>query len=91
MSDLPFYTGLGQCPGEMGIGSGAGLGHIPVVLVLDTGPVHTSKLTLAALEERTHWLTVEWLPRYAPELNDIETAWKGIKQTASYARKLVMV
>ncbi len=21
---------------------------------------------------RRHWLTVEWLPKYAPELNDIE-------------------
>jgi hypothetical protein len=34
----------------------------PVVLVLDNGPIHTSKATRAALAERTHWLTVEWLP-----------------------------
>ena len=53
----------------------------PVVLVLDNGPVHTSKLTRAALAERAHWLTVEWLPKYAPELNDIEPAWKALKQT----------
>jgi transposase len=43
-----------------------------VVLVEDNGPIHTSKLSLAALAARAHWLTVEWLPKYAPELNDIE-------------------
>lgn len=53
----------------------------PVVLVLDNGPVHTSKLTRRALQHRDHWLTVEWLPKYAPELNDIEPAWKALKQT----------
>ena len=47
----------------------------PVVLVLDNGPIHVSKATLAALAERAHWLTVEWLPKYAPELNDIEVVW----------------
>ena len=44
----------------------------PVVLVEDNGPIHTSKLSMAALAARAHWLTVEWLPKYAPELNDIE-------------------
>ena len=39
----------------------------PVVLVEDNGPIHTSKLSLAALAARAHWLTVEWLPKYAPE------------------------
>jgi hypothetical protein len=39
----------------------------PVVLVEDNGPIHTSKLSLAALATRAHWLTVEWLPKYAPE------------------------
>src|SRR5919112_2467316 len=43
----------------------------PVVLVLDNGPIHTSKASRAALAARAHWLTVEWLPKYAPELNDI--------------------
>ena len=38
----------------------------PVVLVEDNGPIHVSKLTLKALEERKHWLIVEWLPKYAP-------------------------
>ena len=44
----------------------------PVVLVEDNGPIHTSKCSLAVLAARAHWLTVEWLPKYAPELNEIE-------------------
>jgi transposase len=51
----------------------------PVTLVLDNGPVHTSKATRAALAEREHWLTPEWLAKYAPELNDIEREWKTLK------------
>jgi transposase len=59
----------------------------PLVAVLDNGPIHTSKLTTKALAERT-WLTLEWLPKYAPELNDpgsrpgqaIERCWHDLKQ-----------
>lgn len=51
----------------------------PVVLVEDNGPIHTSKASLRALEARSHWLTVEWLPKYAPELNDIEVVWHDLK------------
>ena len=51
----------------------------PVVLVEDNGPIHTSKLSLAALAARAHWLTVEWLPKHAPELNDIEVVWRDLK------------
>ncbi len=51
----------------------------PVVLVLDNAPIHTSKLTRAALAKRP-WLTIEWLPKYAPELNDIERSWRDLKR-----------
>jgi len=51
----------------------------PAVLVLDNGPIHTSKVSRAALAVRAHWLRVEWLPKYAPELNDIETVWRDLK------------
>jgi len=51
----------------------------PVVIVLDNGPIHVSKASQAALAERAHWLTVEWLPKYAPELNDIEVVWGDLK------------
>jgi transposase len=52
----------------------------PTVLVLDNGPIHTSKATTAALAARAHWLTIEWLPKYAPELNDIEGVWRDLKR-----------
>lgn len=51
----------------------------PVVIVLDNGPIHRSKATTKALEVRAHWLTVEWLPKYAPELNEIERTWRDMK------------
>lgn len=51
----------------------------PVVIVLDNGPIHISKATRAALATRAHWLAIEWLPKYAPELNDIEVVWHDLK------------
>ena len=56
-----------------------GCERLPVVLVWDNGPVHTSRATRAALAERP-WITVEWLPRYAPELSDIERTWRDLKR-----------
>jgi transposase len=53
---------------------------VPVVLVLDNGPIHKSKRTTKALEERSSWLTPFWLPPYAPELNDIERDWRTLKR-----------
>ena len=49
------------------------------MLVEDNGPIHTSKRSLVALAARAHWLTVEWLPKYAPELNEIEPVWHDRK------------
>lgn len=39
-----------------------------------------SGLTTQALGEHASWLTVEWLPKYAPELNDIERVWRDLKR-----------
>lgn len=50
----------------------------PVVFVLDNGPIHTSRASRKALAERP-WLQVEWLPKYAPELNEIERDWRHLK------------
>ena len=50
-----------------------------MVLALDNGPIHTSKASRRALAARP-WLTVEWLPKYAPELNDIERSWRDLKR-----------
>ena len=44
-----------------------GLKTEPVVIVLDNGPIHVSKAT------------VEWLPKYSPELNDIDPVWHDLK------------
>jgi transposase len=51
----------------------------PIILVLDNGPIHVSKASTVALQARSHWLTIEWLPKYAPELNDIEIVWGTLK------------
>jgi transposase len=59
---------------------GPAVSSLPVVLVLDNGPIHKSKATTKALEERSSWLTPYWLPAYAPELNDIERDWRTLKR-----------
>jgi transposase len=51
----------------------------PVVLALDDGPIHTSKASRKAPAERPR-LTVERLPKYAPEPNDIERSWRDLKR-----------
>jgi transposase len=54
--------------------------HKPVALRSGIhGPIHAGKATRAALAERNHWLTPEWMAKYAPELNDIEREWKTLK------------
>jgi transposase len=58
---------------------GPGRPDKPVILVLDNGPIHISKTSRAALAARD-WLTIEWLPKYAPELNDIERSWRDLKR-----------
>ncbi len=60
-------------------GPSPGAAQKPVVIVLDNGPIHVGKATKKALEARAHWLTVEWLPKYAPELNEIERSWRDLK------------
>jgi DDE superfamily endonuclease len=72
---------------RLGAAYGADERARPLVAVLDNGPIHRSKLTTKALAERT-WLTLEWLPKYVPELNDpgsrpgqaIERCWRDLKQ-----------
>jgi hypothetical protein len=51
----------------------------PVVPVLDHGSIHTGEASRAALAARP-WLTVEWLPKYAPALNPIERCWRDLKR-----------
>lgn len=51
-----------------------------VVLVLDNGSSHTSKVSQAALTERAAWLEVIALSRYSPELNPKEREWRYLKR-----------
>jgi transposase len=38
-----------------------------------------------------HWFTVEWLPKYAPKLNDIEVVWHDLKAFNLATRRLPIV
>jgi transposase len=80
-NDGRLHVGIhGRVPSESALyGPKPGQPVKPVVLVEDNGPIHTSKLSRAALVARAHWLTIEWLPKYAPELNDIEHVWRDLK------------
>jgi DDE superfamily endonuclease len=51
-----------------------------VILVLDNGSCHTSKVSTQALAERADWLEVVPLARYSPELNPKEREWRTLKR-----------
>ncbi|MEJ1973298.1 MAG: transposase [Lacunisphaera sp.] len=51
-----------------------------VLLLWDGAPIHRSKLVTAYLQTQAHWLHVERLPAYAPELNPVEYLWSYWKQ-----------
>ena len=53
---------------------------VEVYLVLDNGPCHTSKVSLAALDARKEWLHVIWLAKYSPQLNHKEHEWRILKR-----------
>ena len=46
---------------------------------LDHLPAHRSAKVAAYLTANLDWLTVEWFPSYAPELNPIEYVWSNAK------------
>lgn len=50
-----------------------------IILVWDRLPAHRSKKVQIFLDTQKHWLTVEWLPGYAPELNPVEYMWSAAK------------
>jgi transposase len=52
-----------------------------VLLLWDRLPAHRSRLTQNALEQHRRWLSVEWLPAYAPELNPVEPLWAYLDTT----------
>ena len=50
-----------------------------VVLIWDGLSSHWSHKMRAHLAAQRHWLTVERLPAYAPELNPVEYLWANLK------------
>ena len=50
-----------------------------VVLLWDGLSAHWSYKMRAHLHEQRHWLKVERLPAYAPELNPVEYLWANLK------------
>ena len=53
----------------------------PVTLIWDGLPAHRSRAMKAWLATQRHWLHIEPLPGYAPELNPVEQIWGNIKAT----------
>jgi len=53
----------------------------PLVVVLDRLNAH--RAAVKRLRARgANWLSVEWLPAYAPDLNPVEALWSHAKYTA---------
>ena len=50
-----------------------------MILIWDGLPAHKSRIMTDYLHSQRHWLTVERLPGYAPDLNPVETLWGNIK------------
>jgi DDE superfamily endonuclease len=55
------------------------LGGQKATLLWDGLPAHRSKLMRAWLGRQRHWLVVEPLPAYAPDLNPVEALWGNLK------------
>ena len=50
-----------------------------VLLIWDGLPAHRSRRMSAWVHSQRHWLSVERLPGYAPDLNPIENVWGNLK------------
>jgi len=55
--------------------------RLPVLLVWDRLAAHVSRHTREWIHTQRHWLQVEWLPPYAPELNPVERLWGHLQAT----------
>lgn len=51
-----------------------------VVLLWDRLPAHRARTVRTLLDAERPWLTVAWLPAYAPELNPVEQVWSTLKR-----------
>jgi transposase len=53
----------------------------PVILLWDRLPAHRSGAVQDYIGSQRNWLTVEYLPAYAPELNPVEYFWAHMSGT----------
>ena len=52
----------------------------PLLIVWDRLPAHRSRQVAEFMENLHGWITTEYLPSYAPELNPVEYLWGHWKQ-----------
>jgi len=52
-----------------------------VILLWDRLPAHRGGQVQAFIQSQSNWLTVEYLPPYAPELNPVEYFWSHLSRT----------
>jgi transposase len=50
-----------------------------ITLLIDHLPAHRHEEVQTYFDANKDWLTVEWFPAYAPELNPIECVWSSTK------------
>lgn len=61
------------------VGAAAAALAMALLAATPISPTHTGKPTTKVLAERP-WLTPEWLPKHAPELNAIEHRWRDLER-----------
>jgi len=63
----------------------------PVTLIWDNLPSHHSRAMGAWLATQRHWLSVEYLPGYARDLDPVEGLWANLKavELASLCRDTI--
>jgi transposase len=80
---LAFHHQVGAYDTQTLIGALEGLrrflGGQKATLVWDGLPAHRSLAMAAWLRRQRHWLVVERLPGYAPDLNPVEALWANLK------------
>lgn len=50
-----------------------------IILILDRWSVHRSAVVRRFIQRHESSMEIEWLPRYAPELNPVEQVWNHAK------------
>ena len=53
------------------------------VFILDNAGFHKTNVIRDLFEKHKHWISVEFIPPYSPELNPIETCWKVTKNAVT--------